>query len=411
MGSSSVLEAEKKPVFTHVPQTNLIPQRRFALPNHEARPETSPALHDFGNLSVNADSLTSGKTAQSCPLATPRTCPFGGACHTCPTQVQTKLAISRPGDEYEQEADMVAEYIPAMPEDHRSSGRPAPSPWRRQDTGVNPAPTIPALVQEVLRSPGQPLASEARAFFSPRLGQDFGSVRVHTDPQAVESARRLNACAYTVGRDVVFGPGQYRPATANGRQLLAHELTHVVQQTNGSLPPDTIQRRIECDENDENCQSVPDEIPVAPGAVIMPPPPDGPIDMPDTPGPDPLSEIEGPPTLRSPWWDPGTAPEVEPTPEYGYNPGDNPADWKGPDTLRSPTYEPVEEPLEGPGLSILEGLAFGPTLAASAAAAAILTWSSETAPAWLDEMNPCTHPSKPYENEEEYNEIKKHGCP
>jgi hypothetical protein len=83
-----------------------------------------------------------------------------------------------------------------------------------------------------LRSPGQPLDAIARAYFEPRFGQDFGGVRVHTDAKAAASAHAVNALAYTVGRDVVFSSGQYVPASSHGRRLLAHELTHVVQQSN-----------------------------------------------------------------------------------------------------------------------------------------------------------------------------------
>jgi murein DD-endopeptidase MepM/ murein hydrolase activator NlpD len=89
---------------------------------------------------------------------------------------------------------------------------------------------VPPIVHEVVASPGQPLDLETRAFMEPRFGHDFGGVRVHTDAQAIESARAVNALAYTVGRDVVFGKGQYAPQASDGRRLLAHELTHVVQQ-------------------------------------------------------------------------------------------------------------------------------------------------------------------------------------
>jgi hypothetical protein len=89
---------------------------------------------------------------------------------------------------------------------------------------------VPSIVHEVLRSPGQPLDAAARAFFEPRFGHDFSQVRVHADGRAAESARAVNAFAYTVGRDVVFGAGQYGPHTHHGKRLLAHELTHVVQQ-------------------------------------------------------------------------------------------------------------------------------------------------------------------------------------
>jgi hypothetical protein len=89
---------------------------------------------------------------------------------------------------------------------------------------------VPPIVHEVLRSPGQPLNPATRAYFESRFGQDFSQVRIHTDATAAESAWAVNALAYTVGRDVVFGSGQYVPATNDGRRLLAHELTHVVQQ-------------------------------------------------------------------------------------------------------------------------------------------------------------------------------------
>ena len=78
---------------------------------------------------------------------------------------------------------------------------------------------------------GQPLAPPLREFFEPRLGYDFGRVRIHTDARAADSARKLQAKAFTVGRDVFFGAGQYAVDKPEGRQLLAHELTHVVQQT------------------------------------------------------------------------------------------------------------------------------------------------------------------------------------
>jgi hypothetical protein len=85
-------------------------------------------------------------------------------------------------------------------------------------------------VREALRIPGQPLDSATREFFEPRFGHDLGSVRVHAGRRASEAAGGIAAQAFTVGRDIVFGSGHYAPETARGRQLLAHELTHVVQQ-------------------------------------------------------------------------------------------------------------------------------------------------------------------------------------
>jgi hypothetical protein len=91
----------------------------------------------------------------------------------------------------------------------------------------------PQIVHQALSSPGQPLDRGLRDFFAPRFGHDFGNVRVHADGQAAESARAVNARAYTVGRDVVFGAGQYAPHSGEGRRLIAHELAHVVQQRDG----------------------------------------------------------------------------------------------------------------------------------------------------------------------------------
>ena len=90
---------------------------------------------------------------------------------------------------------------------------------------------VPPIVHDVLRSPGQPLDEQTRAFMEPRFGHDFRHVRVHTDAAAVKSADAVNALAYTVRNDLVFGHGLYKPETIEGKRLLAHELTHVVQQS------------------------------------------------------------------------------------------------------------------------------------------------------------------------------------
>ena len=100
---------------------------------------------------------------------------------------------------------------------------------RKSSSGFESA-AVPSIVHEVLRSPGQPLDAATRGFMEPRFGQDFSHVRVHTDEKAADSARAVDSLAYTVGRDIVFAPGQYRPDTTGGRRLVGHELTHVVQQ-------------------------------------------------------------------------------------------------------------------------------------------------------------------------------------
>lgn len=113
---------------------------------------------------------------------------------------------------------------------------------QRQAIDRDKPQSVPLIVNEVLRAGGQPLSSEVRVFMEERFGQDFGSVRVHTDSRAAESARAVNALAYTVSNEIVFGTGQYSPETLGGKRLLAHELSHVVQQQGTGLSPhgDTI---------------------------------------------------------------------------------------------------------------------------------------------------------------------------
>jgi hypothetical protein len=90
---------------------------------------------------------------------------------------------------------------------------------------------------------GQPLAESDRAFFEPRFGWDFSRVRIHDGAQAAQSAESLNARAYTLGNEIAFNRGEYRPGTAQGQHLLAHELAHVVQQ-NTVIRRQVIQREL-----------------------------------------------------------------------------------------------------------------------------------------------------------------------
>ena len=99
------------------------------------------------------------------------------------------------------------------------------------------------IVKDALEGSGQPLDTGTRTFMESRFGHDFSKVRVHNNTQAGESSAAVHALAYTIGRNIVFRAGQYAPETTEGRRLLAHELTHVVQQkkANGnSLTGDTI---------------------------------------------------------------------------------------------------------------------------------------------------------------------------
>lgn len=104
----------------------------------------------------------------------------------------------------------------------------------------------PPVVEEVLATAGQPLADSVRRSLEPGFGYDFSQVRIHDHSKAAESARSVNALAYTVGNHIVFGDGQYDPGTSSGDRLLAHELTHTIQQTGGT--PGGLQRQPSDDE-------------------------------------------------------------------------------------------------------------------------------------------------------------------
>jgi hypothetical protein len=178
-----------------------------------------------------------------------------------PVKIQPKLAINHPGDKYEEEADRISEQMMRVSEpqlqracacggeckncqakqpNHELSNLQTKR-VQASDTGQSAAPP---LVQEVLAGPGQPLDSSTRDFMEPRFGYDFSRVRIHNDARAADSARSVNALAYTIGTDVVFGAGQYSPATAQGHRLLAHELAHVVQQGQAATSVSLLQRQV-----------------------------------------------------------------------------------------------------------------------------------------------------------------------
>ncbi len=162
--------------------------------------------------------------------------------------IEPKLAVGRVDDPLEHEADRIADQVMRIPAPELSITAAQPQlsrkcaacnqeeegahTLRRKSAGSPDAAAaeIPGIVHEVLRSPGQPLDATTRAFFEPRFRHDFSQVRVHTDVRAAESTRAINALAYTAGHNVVFGLGNYAPETSTGQRLLAHELTHVVQQ-------------------------------------------------------------------------------------------------------------------------------------------------------------------------------------
>jgi len=163
--------------------------------------------------------------------------------------IQPKLKVGAIDDPLEHEADRLADQVMRMPASDPASISPPQISrkcagcedeeklQKKQTRPQTVAGEAPAGVHETLRSAGQPLDSETRAFFEPRFRRDLSQVRIHADTRAAESAESVYARAYTVANHVVFGHGQYAPRTADGRHLLAHELTHTVQQqgSNGAL--------------------------------------------------------------------------------------------------------------------------------------------------------------------------------
>ena len=193
-------------------------------------PEATPKQRVVSSPAAYAEDLSVNTSAVGLPLF-----------------LQPKLAISQPNDPAEVEADRVAEQVMRMPAPAfmRSGvdpvwGTPVAiqrqytvhegHEWRRKEKDSFTETSGADLVAATMRQGGRPLDSDNRNFFEARFGRDFGAVRIHTNSQAADSARSVNALAYTVGSNVVFNSGQYAPQSDQGRRLLAHELTHVVQQ-------------------------------------------------------------------------------------------------------------------------------------------------------------------------------------
>ena len=178
--------------------------------------------------------------------------------------VQPKLKIGEPNDKYEQEADRVADQVMRMPDPTEDEAlniqrkinpisiqkkcaacenelqrqltedeEPQTVQMKGDSSSNKSAAQVPdktANKIQSLRGKGKPLSAETRSFFEPRFGQDFGQVRVHTNQSAVNSANSINAKAYTLDNNIVFGNNQYNPRSSACRRLIAHELTHVIQQ-------------------------------------------------------------------------------------------------------------------------------------------------------------------------------------
>lgn len=160
-----------------------------------------------------------------------------GKCEACRTKrLQRKLVIGASSDPLELEAEQIADQAMALPTRFTVSGAPAPiQRSSEQPTGQTDA--APASVDAVLAGSGRPLEPTLRQDMEQRFGHDFSKVRLHSGAVAEQSAREVNASAYTVGHNIVFGEGQFALGTHKGRHLIAHELAHVVQQSGaGAIP-------------------------------------------------------------------------------------------------------------------------------------------------------------------------------
>lgn len=147
-----------------------------------------------------------------------------------PEAIQTKLSINQPSDEYEHEADRIADQVMATAA-HPVGGSAPLRIQRHMGQSNEQMEAAPASAHQALASPGRPLEPTLRQDVEQRFGHDFSRVRVHTGPAAEQSARDVNASAYAAGRHIAFARGRFTPETTEGRRLLAHELTHVLQQS------------------------------------------------------------------------------------------------------------------------------------------------------------------------------------
>jgi hypothetical protein len=186
-----------------------------------------------GRISITAPVARRSATRQSLPARPAGRCACGGGCPHCQIATSNPLTAGPGNDAFEQEANRVADSVTSSPGAVGRSQRVAsakPTPVQRE-ASPNAAPgSAPPSVNRAIGSGGKPLPDSIRSAFEPRFGHDFSGVRIHTDSQAARSAADVQANAYTVGRDIVFGAGKFAPDSTPGRHLLAHELTHVVQQ-------------------------------------------------------------------------------------------------------------------------------------------------------------------------------------
>jgi hypothetical protein len=171
-----------------------------------------------------------------------------------PLFFQAKLTVGPTDDVYEREADAVADKVMRMTDEAQVSPKISPlavqrkcehcmaeEDLQRKPGNANQVHEAPSIVNDTLANGGHSLDGDTRSFMESRFGYDFSGVKIHTGTVAAKSAQSVNALAYTSGNNIVFNQHQYSPATEHGRRLLAHELTHVVQQS--GAPAASVQRQ------------------------------------------------------------------------------------------------------------------------------------------------------------------------
>jgi len=149
--------------------------------------------------------------------------------------IQPKLKINSPGDKYEQEADRIADRVVSISDQsiQRKCSRCEEKEQIQTKTNGNSGMQVSnGLTNKIShsRGNGQALDSTTRSIMENRIGADFSRVRIHSGNRASEMSREINARAFTVGKDIYFDQGEYAPSSKEGKRLLAHELTHTIQQ-------------------------------------------------------------------------------------------------------------------------------------------------------------------------------------
>ena len=164
---------------------------------------------------------------------------FGSECADCEknklTGIQAKLKIGAANDRYEQEADRIADQVMSKSQTSKIASAPIKVQRLHANTDGAFGASVPSSVQKTLSSSGKPLHPVLKHDMETRFGHNFSNVRIHTGTLAANSARDINARAYTSGNNIVFSNGQFSPYNESSRRLLAHELTHVIQQTDSSI--------------------------------------------------------------------------------------------------------------------------------------------------------------------------------